>query len=145
MDLGDHAARSGSAPDTMTERSGSDGGGLWDLVQQAAYLKTSSLLNCRPVCATSCGMSDFYLANGKQFELHRGQTSIQAITHYGRMRHDWARTARRAAPDPPARVQRHRLPRAVHAGWAVSALTLVRRAPRRRPVSLLEICYRQQI
>jgi len=90
LDHLEHLLDTTFAPDTMTERIGPDGGGLWDRVQQAAYLESDTP---HDVAHTGRQFSndEVYLANGKQFELHRGQTSIQAITHYGRMRHDRAR------------------------------------------------------
>ncbi len=61
-----------------------------DRVQQAAYLESAT-----PHGGAHTGRQfsndEVYLANGKQVELHRGEASIQAITHYVRMRHDHAR------------------------------------------------------
>jgi hypothetical protein len=90
LDHLEHLLDTTFAPDTVTERIGPDGGGLWDRVQQAAYLESDTP---HDVAHTGRQFSndEVYLANGKQFELHRGQTSIQAITHYVRMRHDRAR------------------------------------------------------
>ena len=90
LDHLEHLLDTTFAPDTVTERIGPDGGGLWDRVQQAAYLESDTP---HDVAHTGRQFSndEVYLANGKQFELHRGQATIQAITHYGRMRHDRAR------------------------------------------------------
>lgn len=77
-------------PDTVTRLVGSDGGGLWDRVEHAVYGEAGT-----PFAAPATGRQftndEVYTANGKQFELHHGETSIPAITHYVRMRHDRAR------------------------------------------------------
>jgi hypothetical protein len=90
LDHLEHLLDTTFAPDTVTERIGPDGGGLWDRVQQAAYLESAT-----PHGGAHTGRQfsndEVYLANGKQFELHRGEASIQAISHYVRMRHDRAR------------------------------------------------------
>ena len=90
LDHLEHLLDTTFAPDTVTDRIGPDGGGLWDRVQEAAYLE-SDTPHGPPHTGRQFSNDDLFLANGKQFELHRGETSIQAITHYVRMRHDRAR------------------------------------------------------
>ena len=90
LDHLEHLLDTTFAPNTVTERIGPDGGGLWDRVQEAAYLE-SATPHGPPHTGRQFSNDDLFLANGKQFELHRGRASIQAITHYVRMRHDRAR------------------------------------------------------
>jgi hypothetical protein len=77
-------------PDTVTALIGPDGGGLWDRVQRAAYLESDTPYG-PPSTGRQFTNDEVFTANGKQFELHHGETSVQAITHYVRMRHDRAR------------------------------------------------------
>ena len=90
LDHLEHLLDTTFAPDTVTERIGPDGGGLWDRVQEAAYLE-SDTPHGPPHTGRQFTNDDLFLVNGKQFELHRGEASIQAVTHYVRMRHDRAR------------------------------------------------------
>jgi hypothetical protein len=77
-------------PEAITAAIGPDGGGLWDRVRQSAYLESDT-----PQGSSHTGRQfsndEIYLANAKQNELHRPDMTIQAITHYVRMRYDRAR------------------------------------------------------
>ena len=72
LDHLEHLLDTTFAPDTVTERIGPDGGGLWDRVQEAAYLE-SATPHGAPHTGRQFSNDDVFLANGKQFELHRGR------------------------------------------------------------------------
>jgi hypothetical protein len=90
LDHLEHLLDTDFSPEAITAQIGPDGGGLWDRVQHAAYLESATPYG-PPSTGRQFSNDEVYLANAKQFELHHGETSVQAITHYVRMRYDRAR------------------------------------------------------
>jgi hypothetical protein len=90
LDHIEHLLDSDLHPDTVAGLVGPDGGGLWDRVQQAAYLE-SDTPHGAPHTGRQFSNDEVYLADAKQVELHRGEATVEAITHYVRMRYDRAR------------------------------------------------------
>ena len=79
------------APDTISAQIGSDGdGGLWDRVCHAAYLE-SCTLHGKPFTGRQFTNDEVYLSAYKQNELRHGDSKIEGIFHYVRMRYDSAR------------------------------------------------------
>lgn len=77
-------------PDAISAQIGPDGGGLWDRVRQAAYLE-SDTPEGPPFTGRQFSNNEVYLNASKQNELHRGESHIEGIYHYVRMRYDSAR------------------------------------------------------
>jgi len=65
-------------------------GGLWDRVSQAAYLE-SDTPGGQPFTGRQFSNDEVYRSGREQQELRRGDTKVEGIIHYVRMRHDRAR------------------------------------------------------
>ena len=65
-------------------------GGLWDRVSQAAYLE-SDTPGGQPFTGRQFSNDEVYRSGREQQELRLGDTKVEGIIHYVRMRHDRAR------------------------------------------------------
>jgi hypothetical protein len=78
-------------PDKIVAQIGAEGGGgLWDRVRQAAYLEADTPY-APPFTGRQFTNDDVYRTGYQQNEIWRGETKVEGIFHYVRMRCDSAR------------------------------------------------------
>jgi hypothetical protein len=101
LDHLEHLLDTTFTPEAISAASGPDGGGLWDRVCHAAYLESATPY-AQPFTGRQYTNDEVYLAGCKQNELRHGDTHVEGIFHYVRMRCDRAReqlaTLRRTYP-----------------------------------------------
>jgi hypothetical protein len=90
LDHLEHLLDTTFTPDAITSEIGPDGGGLWDRVCHAAYLESDTPYG-QPFTGRQYTNDEVYLAACKQNEIRHGDTHVEGIINYVRMRYDRAR------------------------------------------------------
>lgn len=90
LDHLEHLLDTDFSPDAVGAQIGPDGGGLWDRVRQPAYLESDTPEGA-PFTGRQFSNNEVYLNASKQNEFRRGDSHIEGIHHYVRMRYDSAR------------------------------------------------------
>jgi hypothetical protein len=91
LDVIEHLLEAEFTPDALDARMRGPGDGpIWPLVSQAAYLE-SNTPDGQPFTGRQFPNHEVYLAADQQCELWRGESHVQGIVHYVRMRADSAK------------------------------------------------------